>query len=184
MEHRHRGICGTESCLPVLSDAPLIFDHLWHEVLPPLTKSAPNSMAASNVIATLPRTSCAGESAERGSASRKAEVETICGGSAIDLQRLLTPLSTGLVADDSGPAKLLNLGINLKHGGDGRARFRGKIAYLYNLKEICWSETPCIAGPGAGGEPVDSFRRSAERLFYPQIAHTLCISHTVLLWIA
>jgi len=31
---------------------------------------------------------------------------------------------------------------------------------------------------------VDSFEAGAKPLFYPQIAHTLCISHTVPLWTA
>lgn len=56
--------------------------------------------------------------------------------------------------------------------------------YLFVFKWIYESETPCIEGPRAGAEPVDSFERLTKGLFYPQIAHTLCISHTSLLWTA
>ena len=79
---------------------------------------------------------------------------------------------------------LLNLGINLKHGGAGRARFRGEQAYLFVFKGFYAPETPCISGSGAGGEAVDSFTSSQNRLFYPQIVHDLCISHTDVLWTA
>ena len=99
-------------------------------------------------------------------------------------RHLLTLVSTGPVSCVWGRPKLLNLGINLKHGGAGRARFRGKQAYLFVLKEVYAPETPCISGSGAGGEAVDSFTSGRNRLFYPQIAHALCISHTVPLWTA
>lgn len=56
--------------------------------------------------------------------------------------------------------------------------------YLIDLKEIYARETPCIEVPQAGGEPVDSFKDEVKGLFYPQIAHTLCISHTCPLWTA
>ncbi|WP_233610412.1 hypothetical protein, partial [Corallococcus sp. AB049A] len=41
-----------------------------------------------------------------------------------------------------------------------------------------------ISASQPGGEPVDSFEGMAKGLFYPQIAHTLCISHTGQLWTA
>jgi len=56
--------------------------------------------------------------------------------------------------------------------------------YLYVLKGIYTAETPCIERLEAGGEPVDSFDDAVKGLFYPQIAHTLCISHTDRLWTA
>jgi hypothetical protein len=56
--------------------------------------------------------------------------------------------------------------------------------YLFDFEEIYAPETPCIEAPQAGGEPVDSFAGRAKGLFYPQFAHTLCISHTDLLWTA
>ncbi|CRX69961.1 unnamed protein product [Stenotrophomonas maltophilia] len=58
------------------------------------------------------------------------------------------------------------------------------MCYLHDLKGIYAGETPCIEAPQAGGEPVDSFQTQAKGLFYPQIAHTLCISHTDPLWTA
>jgi len=43
-------------------------------------------------------------------------------------------------------------------------------------------ETPGKTGPEPGGDPVGIFPGSAEGLFYPQIAHGLCISHTCRVW--
>lgn len=100
------------------------------------------------------------------------------------LGSLLTLLSTGSIRGRRRAVKLLNLGINLKLGGDGRSRFHVKLGQLIDIKRIYGAETPCMEGPEAGGEPVDSFAGRQKGLFYPQMTHTLCISHTDRLWMA
>ena len=53
---------------------------------------------------------------------------------------------------------------------------------MFGFKKKYRLETPGKTGSEPGGDPVDIFRGSSRGLFYPQIAHRLCISHTERVW--
>ena len=83
-----------------------------------------------------------------------------------------------------GISRALNLGINLKHGGDGRARIQGKQGQFVDLERFLQAESPCISAPGHGGEPVDRFAPATDRPFYPQVVQRLTGCDTYRLWTA
>lgn len=97
---------------------------------------------------------------------------------------LMAALSTACTRSNFRCPMLLNLGINLKHGGDGRARSGGNVGQVTDLYSIYSLETPCVSGPGAGGNPVDRIPSAQSAEFYPQIAQCLGVSNTGALWTA